>query len=43
MGAGLPYRPLNMNEEESRRNGEEDEEEEVDETVRHSELALRMV
>jgi hypothetical protein len=43
MGAELPYRPLNMNEEESRRNGEEDEEEEVDETVRHGQHALKMV
>ena len=40
MSAGLPYRPLNMNEEEARRNGEDEEEEEVDETVRHSQLAL---
>lgn len=33
MSSELPYRPSNMNEEESRRNGDEDEEEEVDETV----------
>jgi hypothetical protein len=34
MGSELPYRPPNMNEADSRRNGdEEDEEEEVDETV----------
>ncbi len=33
MSSELPYRPSNMNEEESHRNGDEDEEEEVDETV----------
>lgn len=44
MGSGIPFRASNTDEVDSGRNGdEEDEDEEVDEAVRHTRAALKIL